>query len=183
MNEMEDMGETARVKAKVGLRKCEEKDIRFAGEILRQAVERMLAEGKQQWDKSYPNESHVRADMESGVGYVMEADGEPVAYGAIVFDGEPAYADIKGEWLTGEQESYVVVHRMAVRQDTQRIGIGMTFLKEVERMAAAAGAGSFRVDTNYDNERMLALLKKAGYSFCGKIQYHHGIRLAFEKLI
>ncbi len=40
---------------------------------------------------------------------------------------------------------------------------------------------AFRVDTNFDNRIMLRLLEKEGCSFCGKIRYDSGERLAFEK--
>ena len=43
--------------------------------------------------------------------------------------------------------------------------------------------GSFKVDTNFDNDRMLHLLDKLGFERCGIIQYPQGERIAFEKLI
>lgn len=65
-------------------------DVPEISAILKKAVERMLAEGKQQWDENYPNEKHVCADIEKGVGYVLENEGTVIGYAAVVFTGEPA---------------------------------------------------------------------------------------------
>lgn len=156
-------------------------DIPQAGIILRQAVDRMLAEGKKQWDYSYPNEAHIRTDIDSGIGYVLESDGEVVAYGAVTFDGEPAYTDIDGQWLSDIR--YVVVHRMAVLLTSQSRGFGMSFIEAVEKFALSKGVRSIKVDTNYDNTRMLNLLNKLGFTYCGEIHYQKGPRKAFEKLL
>lgn len=160
-------------------RKATEEDIPVVTAILKSAVERMLAEGKQQWDHSYPNETHVRIDVAEGNGYILQRNNEAVAYGAVVFNGEPAYNNIRGKWLS--DEPYVVVHRMAVLPDSQNRGCGISFLKSVEQLALSKAIKSFRVDTNYDNIRMLNLLKKAGFSYCGEIRYESGSRMAFAK--
>lgn len=162
-------------------RKATEADIAPAGAILRQAVDRMLAEGKQQWDHSYPNETHIRADIDRSIAYVLELDGEVVAYGAVLFDGEPAYDIIDGKWLS--DDAYVVVHRLATLMSSQRTGLAMTYLRAVEHLAHSQGIRSFRVDTNFDNIRMLNLLAKAGFTYCGQVLYPRGPRKAFEKTL
>lgn len=163
-------------------RKAKSEDIDAAAQILRMAAERMLAEGKHQWDATYPDRSHVAADIEAGIGYVLDVAGEIVAYGAVVFDGEPAYARIAGRWLSDEGP-YVVVHRLAVRLSDERRGLGAEFLREVEKLALSNGIRNFRIDTNYDNDRMLRLLEILGFSYCGRITYDKGERMAFEKLL
>lgn len=162
-------------------RKATEKDVPSANIILKAAVERMLAEGKQQWNHSYPNETHVRADIAKGDGYILQCNNETVAYGAVVFDGEPAYNRIRGKWLS--DDSYVVVHRMAVLAASQNKGYGVSFLKAVERLALSKGIKSFRIDTNHDNIRMLNLLKKTGFTYCGVIWYEGESRMAFAKIL
>lgn len=162
-------------------RKATENDVPAVAAILRKAVERMLAEGKKQWDYNYPNETHIRADIERGIGYVLDYNNEILGYGAMIFEREPAYDSIDGKWLSDER--YVVVHRMAIKSISQRKGLGHTFLKDVENYARSKGIRSFRVDTNFDNIRMLNLLKKSGFTYCGEIQYESGSRKAFEKLL
>ncbi len=150
-------------------------------EILRLAVTKMLAEGKCQWDESYPNAAHVRDDMGKGIGYVMELNGEVVAYGAVTFDGEPAYDELEGCWLS--RGEYVVLHRLAVRRDLGGRGIGTRVLTAVGNLALARGVTSFKVDTNFDNTAMLGLLRKLGFTYCGEVRYGRGTRMAFEKLL
>lgn len=147
--------------------------------ILKQAVTRMLTEGKCQWNENYPTATHVRADIENGVGYVLESNGKVVGYGAVVFTGEPAYDHLKGSWLTDGK--YVVVHRLAVNREAKEKGLGRTFMQAVEDYAKTKKVPSFRVDTNFDNDAMLALLHRLGFTHCGEIRYESGPRLAFEK--
>ncbi len=149
--------------------------------IMEAAVARMLREGKQQWDETYPALPHIMDDVIARSGYVLEECGKVMAYGAVVYTGEPAYDDLAGEWLS--DGPYVVVHRLAVSQESQGSGVATQFFKMVENMAAEKGIGSFRVDTNFDNFAMLHLMEKCGFEYCGEVMYERGSRRAFEKLI
>ena len=108
-----------------------------------------------------------------------QAQGNVVAYGAVVFDGEPAYEAIEGAWLT--DGDYVVLHRMAVADGEKGRGVATEFMRRVEAMACGRGTGSMRVDTNFDNRYMLRMLGRLGFVYCGKVRYRSGERLAFEK--
>lgn len=162
-------------------RKAGGADVPAATAILKAAAKRMLAEGKQQWDETYPTEIHVRADIEKGIAYVLELDGSVVGYAAVVFTGEPAYDDLDGQWLSDEK--YVVVHRVAVAQNEQRKGMGRVLMGAVEDYARSLGIRSFRIDTNFDNFAMLGLLEKLGFTYCGEVRSERGSRKAFEKMI
>ncbi len=163
-------------------RKAKATDLPGIMKIIDYAVERMLSEGKQQWDETYPTAIHIIHDINHGRGYVIETEGKIAAYGAVCFDGEPAYMHIDGEWRT-DSEQYVVVHRLAVAQNYRERGFGKKYLKCVEYLAAEKGSGSFRIDTNHDNSTMLRLLENSGFEYCGIIKYESGERMAFEKLI
>lgn len=110
-----------------------------------------------------------------------QAQGNVVAYGAVVFDGEPAYDAIEGAWLT--DGDYVVLHRMAVADGEKGRGVATEFMRRVEAMACGHGTGSMRVDTNFDNRYMLRMLGRLGFVYCGKVRYRSGERLAFEKTL
>ena len=156
-------------------------DLPAVDTILRDAVERMLAEGKQQWDRDYPTAADVVADMARDEAFVLELAGNVEAYACVTLAGEPAYDALEGEWLS--DEPYVVVHRLAVAQSRQGRGVGARMLRAVEAYAASMGIGSFRIDTNFDNFAMLRLLEKCGFAYCGEVHYPRGQRRAFEKLI
>ena len=74
-------------------------------QIIRQAQARMHAAGSRQWQDGYPAPGHISADIGRNRGYVLCKPGvegplSVIAYGAVVFDGEPAYDAIDGQWLT-----------------------------------------------------------------------------------
>lgn len=162
-------------------RKATVNDVPQVMRIINDAVSRMLNEGKCQWSRSYPGPEHILADIQAHCAYVLCDERVVLAYGAVMIDGEPAYRALEGEWLSDGH--YVVVHRLAVSMNKQSRGNGARFMKAVEHMAASEGIGSFKVDTNFDNDRMLHLLDKLGFERCGTIQYPQGERIAFEKLI
>lgn len=126
--------------------------------IIARAQAQMRAAGSLQWQDGYPAESDIARDIGRGDGYVLSlpaadpaagsagsalpdrdslpdmlpggsAAGEAVAYGAAVFDGEPAYAGIEGRWLT--DGAYVVLHRLAVAGGMQGRGLATAFLRRV----------------------------------------------------
>ena len=150
-------------------------------EIIREARERMRRAGSDQWQRPYPAAEHIVADLERGCGYVLEEQGTVVAYGALLFDGEPAYEALRGCWIG--TPLYAVVHRFAEADDRLRQGMATRFMRESEALARRCGMRSMRVDTNFDNAGMLRLLAGSGYTFCGEVRYAHGSRRAYEKLL
>ncbi len=123
------------------------------------ARERMLAEGKCQWDENYPQAPHILEDIRLGHAMLLcSTAGIPLTYGAIVLGDEPAYKDLRdGAWLTEEGTAYGVVHRLAAAPEARGKGCGSEF--------------------------MLHILDKLGFSYCGKVMYGHGERLAYEKIL
>lgn len=148
-------------------------------EIIRRAQARMKARGSDQWQHGYPAREDIAADIARGVGYVLCDQERIAAYGAVVFDGEAAYAQIDGAWP--DEEPYVTVHRLAVAEEVLGRGTGSRFMREVEALAQARGIGRLRIDTNFDNGPMLHLLENMGCVRCGEIRYQNDRRLAFWK--
>lgn len=163
-------------------RRAEEKDADRIWEIIGQAKAQMYREKKQQWNESYPAPANIAADIGSGYGYVLCGGEEVIAYGAVIFDGEPAYRTIQGEWLSGDRP-YVVVHRLAVAEEMKRRGVAVVFMQGVERLSLGRSVRSFRVDTNFDNFYMHRILEKLGFAYCGEITYQQGARMAYEKIL
>lgn len=160
-------------------RRARPADLAAAWRVVGAARDRLLALGRCQWDAAYPAPSDVEADIRGGHAYVYDEDGQVVAYGAIAIDGEPAYDALAGRW--SRPGSYAVVHRLCVAPTALRRGVARRFLHEAEALARAAGAASMRIDTNYDNAEMQALLGSEGYVRCGTVRYGRGERLAFDK--
>ena len=161
-------------------RRAVEADMERILQIIAQVQRQMREAGSQQWQNGYPAREHIAADMRRGYGYVLQrpdaaAPQAVIAYGAVIFDGEAAYRDIEGAWL-GEQ-AYVVLHRLAVADGEKCRGVATEFFHRTVRLARERGIGSFRDDTKYDNHRMLRLLNREGFNYCGKVCYQSGAGL------
>src|SRR5215467_2735351 len=89
--------------------------------ILLQAIEQRKQDGSEQWQNGYPNEQTVHDDIANGYAYVLTDNDEIVAYAAIIFGIEPAYNDIKGNWLTSDD--YTTVHRVATSNKVKGKGV------------------------------------------------------------
>lgn len=165
-------------------RQAQHSDLEQIMSIIRDAQAMMGEEGRTQWQDGYPASSDIVRDLERGYGYVLAdpSDGGILAYGAVVFDGEPTYDVIEGKWLS--DNPFVVVHRQATARALMGRGLGAEFLNNVESLATSRDIPSFRIDTNHDNRYMLRLLEKQGFSYCGIITLGSGDkRMAFEKEI
>lgn len=149
--------------------------------ILSDAILRRKADGSNQWQDGYPNVNVVQSDIEHGLGYVVTSNERVVAYCALIFNNEPAYADIEGAWLS--EGEFLVLHRVAVAQDYLGKGLTKYILKAIEAVAMEDQVFSIRADTNFDNAAMLALFEKNGYAYCGEVYFRGSPRKAYEKVL
>lgn len=136
--------------------------------------------GIDQWQDGYPRRENIEADIEANIGWVVTDDANiAIGYAAIPFTGEEAYKQLPDEaWHTGER--YVVVHRLCVDGAIRRQGVAMQLITHAIELARDNGMDGFRIDTHRGNIRMLALVEKLGFSYCGIVRYESGERLAFD---
>ena len=162
-------------------RKAEIVDIDFIAEIILAASRRLGQAGVDQWQRGYPNRGSVERDVEAEVGRVLTTDaGQIVAYGALIYTGEPAYNDLTGgEWLTDGE--YAVIHRLCVAEEFVGQGCSREFMLSAEREAKTK-VTSMRIDTHPENKIMQSLVGSLGYSYCGDVVIESR-RLAYEKLL
>lgn len=161
-------------------RKATTADIDTIERIIKAASARLGAAGIDQWQRGYPNRTSIENDVEAGVGMVLSLGNEILAYGAVIFTGEPAYDDLTGgKWLTDGQ--YAVVHRLCVSEIFVGMGFAKQFMSAAEAMAAER-VKSFRIDTHPDNKIMQSLVKRMGFTYCGDIIIESR-RLAYEKVL
>lgn len=151
--------------------------------IVRSAQLSLRELGIDQWQDGYPSREVIEEDITHRVGYVMQDDkGEVIAYAAILLDGEPTYAQIEdSEWHT--ENRYVVVHRLCVAANVRRKGVAIEMMRHATFVAQRQGIYAFRIDTHEGNIRMLSMLQKLGFEYCGVIYYDSGKRLAYDKKI
>ncbi|MBR2442392.1 MAG: GNAT family N-acetyltransferase [Clostridia bacterium] len=158
------------------IRKTVEADLAKIGEIYENAKIFMRATGNpNQWNSGTPNIDTAKEDMEKGIGYVAEENGEILAVFMFSQEDDPTYAKIYGgEWLSNAP--YGVIHRIAVAKQGQGI-IGYCIHE------CFARCGNLRMDTHRDNLPMQHALLKHGFEYCGIIRLANGDeRLAYQKI-
>ncbi|MBP5302622.1 MAG: N-acetyltransferase, partial [Bacteroidales bacterium] len=125
----------------------------------------------------YPSELVILADVTAGNGFVIEEDGQIVAYFALISSPEPTYNAIYGgEWLDGEKP-YHVIHRIVSTPESHGVFDAiMDYAFSVD--------GNIRIDTHKDNTIMQHNILKHGFSYCGIIYLLSGDeRLAYQKIL
>lgn len=160
----------------VMVRKATEKDIPAAMELFTAAKSIMRSDGNStQWGDGYPDAGIVRTDISMGGAHIIEQDGKPVAYFALLPSPEPTYSSIDGKWLD-DSSPYHVIHRIASTPESHGV-----FRRIIEY--ALSVSGNLRIDTHRDNRIMRHLIEKAGFSYCGVIVLADGSeRLAYQKI-
>jgi predicted GNAT superfamily acetyltransferase len=165
--------------SQVVLRPAQTDDAPVIWEILMHAIERRRQEGSTQWQNGYPNPETIASDREKGAGFVLTGAQGIIAYCALLINDEPAYNNIEGAWLS--YSDFVVVHRVAVAPEFLGKGWIQVLFRCIEDFALARNICSIKVDTNFDNPAMLAILEKLGYTYCGQVSMMGSPRMAFEK--
>jgi len=158
------------------IRKTKPCDLAAISEIYENAKRFMRECGNPtQWDDGKPNIDTAREDMERGVGYVAEQDGEILAVFMFSVGEDETYRKIyEGEWLNAEP--YAVIHRIAVKE--QGRGLIGYCIDECFKIFP-----NIRIDTHINNIPMQKALVKRGFKYCGIIYLENGDeRLAYQKI-
>ena len=141
--------------------------------------------GIDQWQNGYPQKGVIAEDVRRERSYcVLDDDGICGTF-VLVDDGEPTYDRIfDGQWLTGDSDSYIAIHRVAVALRTRGQGISTLIIDHAERAARENDRRSLRIDTHRGNIVMRRMLEKHGFILCGIIFLADGgERVAYEKIL
>ena len=163
------------------LRKAEFSEANDIWLILQQAIEQRRKDGSGQWQNGYPNEQVIQDDITKGYAYVLVDSEVIIAYAAIIFEREPAYDYIDGKWLTNGD--YVVIHRVATADAAKGKGAATKIFELLEVLCLEKKIFSIKVDTIFDNFRMMKLLDKLQYTYCGQIFFANSWCRAYEKVL
>lgn len=158
------------------IRKTTPADLLAISEIYENAKRFMRESGNpNQWNSGRPNIDSAREDMENGVGYVLEENGEVLAVFMFSVGEDVTYKNIySGEWLN--LEPYAVIHRIAVKEQGRGlIDFCISYCFEICK--------NLKIDTHRDNIPMQKALLKRSFEYCGIIYLENGEeRLAFQKV-
>lgn len=149
--------------------------------ILQQAIIRRKEEGSNQWQDGYPNPEVIQKDIQKEAGFVLLEGETIVGYTAVLINDEPEYSKIIGKWLSNDD--FVVFHRVAISENHLGKGLAKKMLQFIEDFAVSNSIYSVKADTNFDNNAMLYIFEKSGYSYCGKVYFRGSERKAFEKVL
>lgn len=165
------------------LRKTKAGEETLAMDMIDQAKAYLREQGIDQWQTGYPNMEAILGDIEKERGWFITEDGRPFGYMCIDYEGEPAYKELKGSWLSPMDAPYVVVHRLAFAKESRGKGLADEAFRLVAEQAKQKGIENFRVDTDEANKIMQHVLKKNGFTYCGVIWFDNSEKIAFEKKI
>lgn len=129
-----------------------------------------------QWE-GYPGADLIGSDIGRGIGHVIELDGRPVGYFALLLDPEPTYAVIEdGQWLD-DSTPYGTIHRLACAE-------GVHGIAHCAFAWSEARCASVRVDTHLKNHIMLHIFAREGYCRCGRMYMGDGTpREVYQKML
>lgn len=163
------------------IRKTTMQDIDNVLFIIDEAKQYFKTQGINQWQDGYPNRDSIIHDITNQEGYVIEENGEILATCMMSTREDPTYGYIEdGAWI--DNESYVVLHRVATRSDQKGKGLASLFIKAVETLYPRVT--SIRVDTHPENKAMQQVFNKNGFTYCGIIYLaNKDKRMAYQKKI
>ena len=157
-------------------------DIENIMEMYKSCVSAMLEIGIDQWDASYPNIEIITSDIKAETFYVAEINAKIIGGINIDQNQDKAYSGINWQDISN---SFLVVHRLAVRKDFWNKSIGKNLMLFTEKLTMEKGLRSVRLDTYSRNPKAMQFYKKLDYKQLGEIdlkpnkdKYH-----CFEKII
>jgi ribosomal protein S18 acetylase RimI-like enzyme len=170
----------------IKIRPTKYEDITHLVHIINDAKTYLASQNIDQWQNGYPNAEQVENDIKNCESYVVINDKNTImATSMFTLRKEPTYKKIiEGNWLISEDETYGVIHRMAIKNEFRKLGLATFLFEAFHQQLKDKNIQSLKIDTHQDNLGMQSLIKKLGYQYCGIIYTSYNAkRLAFEKII
>ena len=162
------------------IRKANIADLEDIMNIYKSCVSGMIKRGIDQWDKKYPNIKIIKSDIKLNTYYVAEKNGELIA--GVNID---KIQDIKYKKIRWSKNSFLVIHRLAVKENYWRHKIGKNLMYYAESLAQNYNLESIRLDTYCENPIAISFYKKLNYKQLGHIylKADKNEYYCFEKII
>ncbi len=162
----------------MNIRKATTDDLPRIMELIAYGKQEMRQIGNdKQWVNGYPDKDVMTNDILSSVAHILcQDDGTPVATFTLIGGIEPAYAHIDGDGWTDDTTPYHTIHRIASAPCVHGV------FTAIVNFCDSIGIKNLRIDTHRDNSTMRHCITKAGFVFCGIVQYPAGERLAYQRV-
>lgn len=148
--------------------------------FVKKAVKKMDEQGIPQWDEIYPTADDFAGDAEKNQLYVAVVDGKPAACFTLNQECDEEYKN--GEW-SYKGPDFLVIHRLCVNPEFQNQGVGTKVCLEIEKIAAAEGIKSLKLDCFTLNPYSQKMYNKLGYKTVGFADWRKGRFILMEKLL
>ena len=164
------------------IRKAHEGDLQNIMKMYKSCIEGMIKNDIDQWDKSYPNTEIIALDLKAATYYVVESKGEIIGGINIDQNQDKTYLGINWE---DKSASFLVVHRLAVKEEWWNKKIGKDLMLFTEKLVKKMRLKSIRLDTYSGNPKAIEFYKKLGYTELGAINLkpNKNEYYCFEKII
>lgn len=150
-------------------------------QIIMQAKNYFAKKTTFQWDKNYPNKSHIKCDIVKKNSYIVKNTYDILATFCLSVEKDEIYENIQNiRWIS--DGTYATIHRMAIDNLYKKMGVGSDILEYCEKYCRENNIKSLRIDTHIKNIPMINLIKKHNFTYCGETKTNDFSIIIFEKL-
>jgi len=150
--------------------------------MYKSCVKGMLANDIDQWDATYPNAGVIMEDLIAQTYFVAEENS--IIIGGINIDQNQDKTYLEIDW-EDKSDSSLVVHRLGVKEEFWKKGIGKKLMIFAEKLVKERGLKSIRLDTYSGNPKAMEFYRRLGYIELGTIDLkpEKDKYYCFEKII
>ena len=145
------------------IRKAKVEDTDAIIEIVKDVVKNKEDSGLN-WDDSYPNKEVYLKDIENDKLYVIILNNKVLGAIATYEELDKEYENVNWNVRDG-----LVIHRLVVHREYQKLGLGSLLMEYVENEAKKLNIESIKLDTYSKNIKGVNFYKKNGYKIKGNI--------------
>lgn len=172
----------------IKFKKLEIEDLEKTEDIVNSGKLRLKTLGISQWQKGYPKREDWISGINKREAFKAEFNGVIAGVFCITTEPEDTYENIDGNWLTGNNQNYITIHRICVADEYLKMGVCTEILNYSFEVGKNKGYKSIRIDTHPLNIPMKKLLLKEGFAECGDLFLTYGpekgdSRKGYEKII
>ena len=164
------------------IRKAQTSDLGNIMLMYKSCVAGMLKNSIDQWDETYPNAGIIIEDLIAQSYFVALENG--IIIGGINIDQNQDETYLEIDW-EDKSNSSLVVHRLGVKEEFWKKGIGKKLMIFAENLVVEKGLKSIRLDTYSGNPKAMEFYINLGYQQLGHIYLKEGKNeyYCFEKII
>ena len=164
------------------IKRAHKKDISEIMDMYDSCVNGMIKNGIDQWDHTYPNQEIILEDISRQTYFIYTMDKEII--GGVTIDNNQSPEYLEMDWQD-KTDSFLCVHRLAIREDAWGKGIGRELMDFAEDLVLSERLLSIRLDTYSGNPQAMEFYKRLGYNQLGYIHLKPGKNeyYCFEKII